>query len=349
MKLQYKEIKNKPSTPFMVAVPQVLTGTKRVRKFFKTRGEALDYISRVYADGYVKADLREDPIEAGKLTLSQCVTHFLTVRYEPGTTGNRSLIQERQILNNLADRHGHTPIGTITHRELESWLRGIKKAPVTRSNYYGIARRFFKWAHEKEEFIARNPMLKVDAPKVSYEPPEVLVPEQMEICLQAAMDREVALLAYLCLGGFAGIRTCEILRMSWEDINWVDGHIGVLKPKKVTRWRPRNVAMFPVVRRHLEPFALKEGPIFVRGEGWPDKIWRGEHQLCNLRDPLEKMLGMDTWPDNCLRHSFATYHVPIHNDYPALSILMGHATPAMTRYKYGTLVPKAVAERWWSL
>ena len=54
--------------------------------------------------------------------------------------------------------------------------------------------------------------------------------------------------------------------MNWEDINWVDGHIGVLKPKQVTRWRPRNVTMLPVFRRHLEPFALKEGPIFPRGD-----------------------------------------------------------------------------------
>ena len=44
-----------------------------------------------------------------------------------------------------------------------------------------------------------------------------------------------------------------------------------------------------------------------------------------------------------------SYHVPIHNDYPLLSILMGHSTPAMTRYKYGTLRPRAVAEQWWAL
>ena len=44
---------------------------------------ALDYISRVYRLGYVKADSRENPSEAGKATLAQCVSQFLTVRYEP--------------------------------------------------------------------------------------------------------------------------------------------------------------------------------------------------------------------------------------------------------------------------
>jgi hypothetical protein len=96
LKLKVREIKGKPSTPWMVAVPKILTQTKRVRKFFRSRGDALDYISRVYSVGYVKADLRENPIEAGKATLAQCVSQFLMVRYEPEQiTNNRTLVQEK--------------------------------------------------------------------------------------------------------------------------------------------------------------------------------------------------------------------------------------------------------------
>ena len=178
---------------------------------------------------------------------------------------------------------GNAPIDSLTHREIETWLRGINKAPMTRCNYYRIAKRFFKWCHEKEEFVARNPMIKVDEPKVDRQEPEVLTPQQMKICLEAAMDKNVALLAYLTLGGFAGIRTEEILRMNWEHINWTDGHICVLKPKRVTRLRPRNVEILPPVRHYLEPFALKNGPIFPGGEP----------QLCALRNELVKLLGLD--------------------------------------------------------
>jgi integrase/recombinase XerD len=147
------------------------------------------------------------------------------------------------------------------------------------------------------------------------------------------------LLAYLTLGAFAGIRTEEILRMNWEDINWTDGHICILKPKKVTRWRPRHVEILPALRRHLEPFALKNGRIFPGGEP----------QLWALRNELVKLLGLQAWPSNCLRHSFATYHVPIQNDYSKLSIQMGHANANMTRYKYGALRPRTVAGQWWAL
>ncbi len=44
------------------------------------------------------------------------------------------------------------------------------------------------------------------------------------------------------LGGFAGLRTEEILR--WpvgKDIDWDAGEIYVRNPKKVAGWKPRNV------------------------------------------------------------------------------------------------------------
>jgi hypothetical protein len=42
---------------------------------------------------------------------------------------------------------------------------------------------------------------------------------------------------------------------------------------------------------------------------------------------------LEVCPSNCLRHSPASYHVPVHNDYQKLSILMGHANAKMTKYK----------------
>lgn len=133
--------------------------------------------------------------------------------------------------------------------------------------------------------------------------------------------------------------------MNWEDINWADGHISVLRANKVSRRRPRNVKMVLALRRHLDLWKRESGPIF-EGESESQR----EQLLVALRASLTKALGLTEWPDNCLRHSFASYHVPIHNDYPELSIQMGHANVGMTRYKYGVLRPRrATAKEWWSL
>ena len=317
MKLKVREIKGKPSTPWMVAVPKIVTGTKRVRKFFRTRDDALDYISRVYSLGYVKADWRENPSEVGKATLAQCVSQFLlpalrtfdTNRQPHLGAGASNPEQPHQPLRQRSDRLPHTS----GDRDVAAWHQ--QGSGKTRANYYRIAKRFFKWAHEKEEFILLNPMIKVDEPRVPHEEPEVLTAEQMHSA-STPQWTWIVLSSPISVWEALPVSALRILRMNWEDINWVDGHIGVLKPKQVTRWRPRNVTMLPAFRRHLEAFALKEGPIFPKGAP----------QLFELRNQLAKALGLLDWPDNCLRHSFATYHVPIHNDYPKLLIQMGTRT-----------------------
>ncbi len=67
---------------------------------------------------------------------------------------------------------------TLTHREIETWLRGINKAPKTRCNYYRIAKRFFKWAHEKEEFVAPQSDDQGRRTESARQEPEVLTPSK---------------------------------------------------------------------------------------------------------------------------------------------------------------------------
>ena len=145
--------------------------------------------------------------------------------------------------------------------------------------------------------------------------------------------------AYLSLGGFAGLRTEEILRQRWEDIDWEHGEIYVRQPKRVRGWRPRHVEVLPVLRRHLEPAALKEGPI-VPG---------GQRVLYRARLALRAALGLPTWPRNCLRHSFRTYHAAAFQDLPRLALQMGHASLGVTAYVYGTPATRAAAAAWWEL
>jgi hypothetical protein len=58
IKLKVRHTPTHTSTPWMVPVPKVITGTHRVRKFFTTEAEATAYINRVELDGFNKADLR---------------------------------------------------------------------------------------------------------------------------------------------------------------------------------------------------------------------------------------------------------------------------------------------------
>ena len=47
---------SKPRTPFMVAVPANVTGSKRVRRYFKDRETALAYVISVKQQGFLGAE-----------------------------------------------------------------------------------------------------------------------------------------------------------------------------------------------------------------------------------------------------------------------------------------------------
>jgi integrase len=136
---------------------------------------------------------------------------------------------------------GAIPLMRSGHRELDAWLRSLSElSPVTQHNYWRITRRFFGWCQDFLEVVPRNPMKRLQERRLEHQDPEILTPDQMRACLAATVG-ERRLLAYIALGGFAGLRTDEVLRQDWADIDWAAGEIYVRQPKRVAGWRPRHV------------------------------------------------------------------------------------------------------------
>jgi integrase len=324
----------KPRTPWMVAVPADTTGTKRVRRYFKDREAALAYVITLKQQGFLGAE-GQGSNGAGKVTLGECAALWIARHQQARLT----FFQVRQVLNRLVARHGRDAIESVGHRELDLWLRSLSDlAPVTQHNYWRITRRFFGWCQDYLEVIPRNPMKRLQERRLEHEEPEILTPDQMKMCLEAAKG-ERRLVAYLALGGFGGMRTEEILNQRWEDIDWASGEVYVRQPKRVGGWRPRHVEILPPVRRHLERLALKEGKVLPGGQ----------RTLYLLRRAMMDQLGWETWPNNCLRHSYKTYHAAHFRDLPRLALQMGHAGSSITHYVYGTPATRANAAAWWAL
>jgi hypothetical protein len=54
------------------------------------------------------------------------------------------------------------------------------------------------------------------------------------------------------------------------------------------------------------------------------------------------------WPEDCLRHSFASYWLPINNDRPKLAEIMGNSTDVIREY-YRKPIKPGVAEKYWRI
>jgi len=60
-------------------------------------------------------------------------------------------------------------------------------------------------------------------------------------------------------------------------------------------------------------------------------------------------MGWEVWPQNALRHSFASYHLAHFQDAPKTAFQLGHTSPQMVFSNYAETVKKKDAAAWWSL
>ena len=354
-------------SPWIVVVPQSW-GTKRMRFFFKTEEAAQHYCDHLSPASYPTLDPHPNGISQGKL-LRDCATEWMN-RFRKNKP---MFFQVRQVMTPLINRLGRQLIDSVGVPELDAWLRSLapKYSLTTQHNYWRRTRQFFIYCHNFG-YIPKNPMVMLkEAPRREKPKRHILRPEQMAKCLEATKDNR-ALTAYLCLGGFSGIRTSEILRMDWDDLFWEEGEIRVRHGKEVNTSESKDiwieddeeedisgdrlVTMETTFRRHIEPLALKGEAIDRAQQRRPDGgrgsrkiVPGGQRTLYMLRTKLREILGVEEWPDNCLRHSFKTYHIAAFRNLERTRFEMGHNHSSTTKYKYGAARLKVVAEQWWAL
>jgi len=138
---------------------------------------------------------------------------------------------------------------------------------------------------------------------------------------------------YLALGAFTGMRTSEMLRLDWSQVNFERGHITVAPEKAKTATR-RLVPIQPNLMQWLAPYRKHTGHIF-------DK-YVNEHAIS-----LASSHGI-AWPHNCLRHSYASYRLAAVPDAARVALEMGNS-PQKLMTNYRELADEHDAKAWFSI
>jgi hypothetical protein len=99
----------------------------------------------------------------------------------------------------------------------------------------------------------------------------------------------------------------------------------------------RLIPIAPNLAEWLRPHASMTGPLW-------EKDFRTYH--VTIRN-LAAETGLARWPNNGLRHLFASYHLAKHQNAPQLALEMGHSTPRMVFDNYREVVAPEEAERYW--
>jgi integrase len=271
------------------------------------------------------------PTECPQKLVPDVVAELLEDKKAHGASVRHVQTLRRQ-LNRFAAAF-RTNIGSITARLIEQWLASLKVGPRSTNNYRASVVTLFHYSR-KHGYLPREKQTEadlVDKVKDHGKKIEILTPAQMAK-LMAKAKGKIAL--YLALASFSGIRAAELMRLEWKDFNFARGHITVAADKAKTATR-RLVPILPNLAEYLRPYHRAKGGLFKAKEDMKAVAWA-------------KQNGVDPWPINCLRHSYASYRLAATADAARTALELGNS-PAKLFSNYRELADEHDAKAWFAI
>ena len=320
-----------------------LVDGKRSQRFFRTKEDAQTWVT----------NLRNDPTEQFWRSLSHCERQMIMISYRSSHPPARSikavkikeavsqylklkerqslrepsLVQIRRFLTMLASEYGSLYCYQINASMIEEWFQSRNWKRSTIDGVIAKIGPFFSWCI-REKMVTNSPLNDLHLPKQDQVEPCILTPDEVRRLLSASHRQDSALLPYLALGIFAGIRPHEIMRLSWKDIN----EQGILLKGHNAKSRQRRLVS---ISDNLKEWLLLGGDI-------PPN---------NKRKRLEAIreAAMVNWGHDIMRHTFASYHLAHYCSPDKTAHELGHRDTKMLYRHYRRVVSRNCASEFWSI
>jgi integrase len=231
--------------------------------------------------------------------------------------------------------------------ELKSKSRNRKPATSAkiRNHHRAAIRQFLQWAVRKDYLSVTHRLAESDGmrpERANTADTEFYTPAEFKALLDTAQGPMRAIVA---IGGLAGLRTQELLRLDWADVWRVENHIEVTKGKAKTRQR-RLVEMVPALAQWLADFKDHTGKLWAGHE-----ITFQQHLKALCEKAVVEIKGKKVAvvrKPNGLRHSFCSYHFAQHGNENLTAQQAGNS-PAMVHASYKGLATKKTAQQWFAV
>jgi len=230
----------------------------------------------------------------------------------------------RGLAKSCPTKHVHE----IAREEIEKFLDSRKCSNNGYNHYAQDIARFWRWAG-RQGWTNTNPAATI--PEKSQQPTEIgiLTPPEALRLLTAA--KEHALLPFVILGLFTGLRSEELCRLTWDKVLLEDEEPRVLLPARSSKDHEfRGIDLPENAVSWLKTIPFRVGNVVP---------------LSRVADSFtllhQKCLGRP-WPRNAMRHSFVSYIARLQGESKAAEAA-GHESVRMTRQHYKALVTKRAA------
>jgi integrase len=260
---------------------------------------------------------------------------------DPTTSGNVAMM--KYVARKFGAAFGTRAIKTLDGAEVRTWLEGEDLSDKTRTNTLKYIKRMFSLARgwkgkDGGKLMDKNAFERVEGfGEGKTDGVQVFTVEQTQSFLNALRPEFVPLFA---LNAFSGFRREEITRMDWSHIK-LDRRLIRLparhsKNGKTNGKVKMNEEIFENLIAWLTPYRQQSGPVANFDKNAIQEEITRASKVARFK-----------WIKNAIRHSFASYAVPI-KGFVWTSLRCDHSEKVL-RDSYHEVVMKADAERYWQI
>jgi integrase len=263
-----------------------------------------------------------------KKTMAEALKICVAEKEKSGRRGNYTKKIESVIgsLCEASPKHCHE----VTQEDVSGWLEKSGWKVGTKKYALQDARTFFRYCLRKG-WCKVNPCDAIEQFTLDDRPPGILTVDECARLMAAARSDFPDLVGYFTLALFAGIRPEELQKMDWKNVDVERGFVEV--PSSASKTRRRRIVK-------LEPNACAWLGICAQSGRFEN--WRRQFRRC--RDEAKV-----NWSDDCLRHSYASYHLAAFGSADKTATEMGHYNTTMLFRHYRELVSPEDAAKFWAL
>jgi integrase len=262
--------------------------------------------------------------------VSEAVAEFLALK-ESRKASERYVSDLRWRLGRFSDSFQRN-CGELTNFQIQSWLDNQKLGTQAYKNFRTVLITFFKYCVARK-YCVDSPAEDIERIKVIGLEITIFSPKELAAMLAVAPREFVPCLA---IAAFAGLRSNEIIRLDWTDVDLQAGFITVKASKAKTASR-RVVSICDTLSDWLRPYANSTGPV------WPgtyDQFYKV--QLKTAQD------AHISWKHNATRHSFVSYRLAQCQNAPMVAVEAGNS-PQIIHKHYNQLVRPQDAIAWFAV
>src|SRR5580658_3711832 len=223
-----------PELESLVAARRVLAPNYALHVAVEEHAQAVTKLGKATLREAVEFFLRHNRSDVPRLPLSEISEQFAKSREQSGLSPHYVFLC-RKFTRKLAEAFPGLCLSDLTTAALDKWMGNLKLGATTKNDMRRVVGTCGNWAEKQGHLLkGYNPFPGMVRYKETKSDVSIFTPEQIANLLNKA---DATVRPYLALGAFAGLRTAELQRLEWSEVDLDRGFITVAASKAKTRQR----------------------------------------------------------------------------------------------------------------